>query len=97
MRQGRTPAIRVIKLTEAELIPITGCRPEAVPPLGNLFHLPVLMDASLRECEQVSFDAGSNDGSVTKRREDLERLIQPQIGEFAARRADEITPGPAGW
>jgi prolyl-tRNA editing enzyme YbaK/EbsC (Cys-tRNA(Pro) deacylase) len=55
------------------------------------------MDASLRECEQVSFDAGSNGGSVTMRREDLERLIQPRIGEFAVCRADETTPGPAGW
>jgi Ala-tRNA(Pro) deacylase len=79
--------------TEAELLQMTGCRPGAVPPLGNLFGLPVLLDLSLRGCEQVSFNAGSNDWSVTMRREDLERLTQPRVGAFAAERAGELTPG----
>jgi Ala-tRNA(Pro) deacylase len=70
--------------TAEELLQLTGCRPGAVPPLGNLFDLPVLMDESLRRCEQVSFNAGSNSWSVTMRREDLERLIQPRVGAFAA-------------
>lgn len=70
--------------TAEELLQLTGCRPGAVPPLGNLFGLPVLMDESLRRCEQVSFNAGSNSWSVTMRREDLERLIQPRVGAFAA-------------
>jgi Ala-tRNA(Pro) deacylase len=82
--------------TEEELLQITGCRPGAVPPLGNLFDLPVLMDTSLRQCEHVSFNAGSNGWSVTMRREDLERLTQPRIGAFAADRAREITPGSEG-
>jgi Ala-tRNA(Pro) deacylase len=68
---------------EEELLQLTGCRPGAVPPLGNLFNLPVLMDESLRRCEQVSFNAGSNSWSVTMRREDLERVIQPRVGAFA--------------
>jgi Ala-tRNA(Pro) deacylase len=68
---------------EEELLQLTGCRPGAVPPLGNLFDLPVLMDESLRRCEQVSFNAGSNSWSVTMRREDLERLVQPRVGAFA--------------
>lgn len=42
------------------------------------------MDESLRRCEQVSFNAGSNSWSVTMRREDLERLVQPRVGAFAA-------------
>jgi Ala-tRNA(Pro) deacylase len=70
--------------TAEELLQLTGCRPGAVPPFGNLFGLPVLMDESLRRCEQVSFNAGSNSWSVTMRREDLERLIQPRVGAFAA-------------
>jgi Ala-tRNA(Pro) deacylase len=69
--------------TEDELLQRTGCRPGAVPPLGSLFDLPVLIDASLRRCEQVSFNAGSNGWSVSMRREDLERLVQPRIGQFA--------------
>jgi prolyl-tRNA editing enzyme YbaK/EbsC (Cys-tRNA(Pro) deacylase) len=79
--------------TEEELLQLTGCRPGAVPPLGNLFDLPVVMDSSLRRREQVSFNAGSNEWSVTMRREDLERLSQPRIGAFAAERAGEIAPG----
>lgn len=78
--------------TEDELLRLTGCRPGAVPPFGNLFGLPVLMDASLRLCEQVSFNAGSNAWSVTMRREDLERLAQPQVGAFAS----EPSAPPAG-
>jgi prolyl-tRNA editing enzyme YbaK/EbsC (Cys-tRNA(Pro) deacylase) len=42
------------------------------------------MDESLRWCEQVSFNAGSNSWSMTMRREDLERLVQPRVGAFAA-------------
>jgi prolyl-tRNA editing enzyme YbaK/EbsC (Cys-tRNA(Pro) deacylase) len=41
------------------------------------------MDESLRRCEQVSFNAGSNSRSVTMRREDLERLAQARVGAFA--------------
>jgi Ala-tRNA(Pro) deacylase len=70
--------------TEEELFRLTGCRPGAVPPLGNLFGLPVLMDESLRRYEQVSFNAGSNSWSVTMRREDLERVVQPRVCAFAA-------------
>jgi len=70
--------------TEEELLRLTGCRPGAVPPLGNLFGLPMLMDESLRRCEHVSFNAGSNSWSVTMRREDLERVVQPRVCAFAA-------------
>lgn len=69
--------------TEEELLQLTGCRPGAVPPFGNLFGLPVLMDESLHRCERISFNAGSNSWSVTMKREDFERLAQPRVCAFA--------------
>ena len=44
--------------THAELLALTGCVPGAVPPFGNLFGLPVLVDAALAERQEIAFSAG---------------------------------------
>ena len=46
--------------THAELLALTGCVPGAVPPFGNLFGLPVLVDEALAAREEIAFSAGSN-------------------------------------
>lgn len=65
-----------------ELHELTGCVPGAVPPFGNLFGLPVVMDAALRSCDEVAFNAGSNSVSIIMQREDFERLSGAQVCEF---------------
>ncbi|HET7342185.1 MAG TPA: YbaK/EbsC family protein [Methylomirabilota bacterium] len=70
--------------TPEELERLTGCAPGAVPPFGNLFGLPVLVDAALCRNERVAFNAGSNAASISMRCDDLVRLAQATVCEFSA-------------
>jgi Ala-tRNA(Pro) deacylase len=60
--------------TPEELLALTGCVPGAVPPFGNLFGLPVIVDEALAEQEEIAFNAGSNAVSIIMRGDDFIRL-----------------------
>jgi Ala-tRNA(Pro) deacylase len=60
--------------TPEELLSLTGCVPGAVPPFGNLFGLPVFVDAMLAEREEIAFNAGSNTVSIVMSGADFLRL-----------------------
>jgi len=70
--------------TPDELQALTGCAPGAVPPFGNLFGLPVLVDEALCRNPRVAFNAGSNAVSITMRCEDMVRLAEAKVCRFAA-------------
>jgi Ala-tRNA(Pro) deacylase len=70
--------------TPAELLALTGCEPGAVPPFGNFFGLPVLLDEALTREERVVFNAGSRAVSITMRGEDLARVCGGTVCRFAA-------------
>src|SRR5499426_1460365 len=53
--------------TPEELLVLTGCAPGAVPPFGNLFGLPVLVDEELARRGDIAFNAGSNAVSILMR------------------------------
>jgi Ala-tRNA(Pro) deacylase len=74
---------RVRFANDEELLRLTGCVRGAVPPFGNLFGLPVLMDESLRACEQIAFNAGSNAVSIVMRRDEFEQIVQPQLCDLS--------------
>ncbi len=61
------------------------CEIGAMPPFGNLWELPVYVDQRLREDETIAFNAGSHTELVQLAYEDCERLVQPEVLEFAAR------------
>ncbi len=71
--------------TREELFGVTGCTPGAVPPFGNLFGLPVLMDETLARNERVVFNAGSNAVSIAMSCADLIRLSGATVCRFSAR------------
>jgi Ala-tRNA(Pro) deacylase len=71
--------------TREELRELTGCEPGAVPPFGNLFGMPVLLDEALCVNERVVFNAGSNGVSITMRCEDVIRVSGATVCRFAAR------------
>ena len=71
--------------TREELAVLTGCEPGAVPPFGNLFGLPVLVDEALCANEHVVFNAGSNAVSITMRCDDLVRLTGATVCRFGVR------------
>ena len=68
--------------TPEELQALTGCGPGAVPPFGNLFGLPVLVDEALCRNERVAFNAGSNTVSIAMRCDDLVRLAGATVSKF---------------
>lgn len=66
--------------TEAEVAQITaGILPGGVPPFGNLFALPVLVDPVVLENEQIIFNAGDRAVSVAIFSRDYQRLVLPQV------------------
>jgi Ala-tRNA(Pro) deacylase len=65
--------------TPDELLALTGCVPGAVPPFGNLFGLPVLVDEELTRREQIAFNAGSNAVSILMRADDFVRLAAASV------------------
>jgi len=66
-----------------ELLALTGCAPGAVPPFGNLFGLPVLVDEELIEREEIAFNAGSNTVSLVMRCDDFLRLSEARVHRLA--------------
>ncbi len=73
---------RVRFATADELLELTGCLPGAVPPFGNLFGLPVLIDDALMSEETVYFNCGSHTVSLRMARSDLVKTTEAQIEDF---------------
>jgi Ala-tRNA(Pro) deacylase len=69
--------------TRDELHEVTGCEPGAVPPFGNLFGLPVLLDEALCANERVAFNAGSTTVSIIMRCDDLVRIAGAKVCRFS--------------
>jgi Ala-tRNA(Pro) deacylase len=69
--------------TPEELLALTGCTPGAVPPFGNLFGLPVLVDEELAKREDIAFNAGSNTVSIVMRCADFLRLSEAKVHKLA--------------
>ena len=65
--------------TQAELLALTGCVPGAVPPFGNLFGLPALVDEALARRSEIAFSAGSNTVSIIMRGDDFLRLSEARV------------------
>jgi Ala-tRNA(Pro) deacylase len=77
--------------TEAELGELfPQCELGAMPPVGNLFNLPVYVDSRLSSQEAIAFNAGTHRDVVHMRFRDFERVVNPAIlpfGRHAAARA----------
>ena len=73
---------RVRFATPEELKTLTGCLPGAVPPFGNLFDLPVLMDDALLAEETAYFNCGSHTVSLRMARTDLAKATGARVENF---------------
>jgi Ala-tRNA(Pro) deacylase len=70
--------------TESEFIrAFPDCEAGAMPPFGNLYHIPVLVDRGLANDPVIMFNAGTHDTVMTMTYADFERLVQPKVGIFA--------------
>jgi len=65
---------------------ITGLFPDcelgAMPPFGNLYGLPVYVDQSLTEDEDIVFQAGTHSDAIRMRYMDFAVLVFPVVEEF---------------
>lgn len=64
------------------------CEPGMMPPFGNLYALPVIVDRGLGRDEKIAFNAGSYSEVMRLSYADFERLVKPAVLAFSA-------PGPA--
>jgi Ala-tRNA(Pro) deacylase len=62
------------------------CEVGAMPPFGNLYEVPVCVEAALAEDETIVFRAGTHTDTMSVSYADFERLVEPTIAEFAASR-----------
>jgi Ala-tRNA(Pro) deacylase len=58
------------------------CEVGAMPPFGNLYGLPVYVDQSLTEDEEIVFQAGTHSEAIRMRYWDFAALVFPVITEF---------------
>lgn len=61
------------------------CDLGAMPPFGNLYGMKVFVAESLRDDEQIAFNAGSHSELIRMSFKDFERLVKPKILKFSSR------------
>jgi Ala-tRNA(Pro) deacylase len=69
---------------EEDLKPLfPDCELEAMPPFGNLYALPVYIDKSLTNDDEIVFHACSHTKSIKLKMDDYLGLVKPFITEFS--------------
>jgi len=58
------------------------CEGGAVPPFGTLYGLPVYVDRSVTEDEEIVFQAGTHSDAIRMRYIDFSTLVFPVVAEF---------------
>lgn len=58
------------------------CEVGAMPPFGNLYHLPVYVDKRLAEDESIVFPVGTHTETMRLTYADFARLVNPTVAEF---------------
>jgi Ala-tRNA(Pro) deacylase len=58
------------------------CEVGAEPPVGRIFGLSTVMDASVRDESWVYFQAGTHNTAIIMEEPDFERVACPKIGRF---------------
>lgn len=59
------------------------CELGAMPPFGNLYNVPVVVDRQLTDDPKIVFRAGTHRETMTIAYTDYERLVHPTVAEFA--------------
>ncbi len=71
-------------LSEDELaILFPDCEVGAMPPFGNLYSIPVVVDKFLTNDYEIVFNACTHTESIKMKYKDFESLVKPLITEFA--------------
>jgi len=65
------------------------CEVGAMPPFGNLYQVPVILDRSLVDEASIVFQAGTHHTTLKLAMSDYLRLVTPLIGDFVTRHEHE--------
>jgi len=88
MLRAGTAATTISLAHESEFMDrFPGCETGAMPPFGNLYGMPVFVDASLTKDKEIAFNAGSHRELMRLAYDDFARLVQPTVLHFALPRA----------
>ena len=68
------------------MVVMPDCELGAMPPFGNLYALPVYIDKSLTNDDEIVFNACSHTKSVRLKMNDYLGLVKPVIAEFSRSR-----------
>jgi len=81
----RLPGLASARLAaESELVELfPDCELGTMPPLGNLFQMPVLLDVSIGTAEFMAFNAGTHQDVIHMKVSDFLNLVNPLVAEFA--------------
>jgi len=63
------------------------CETGAMPPVGNLYGIPVYVDETLAEDRESAFNAGSHYELIKMAYRDFERLVKPELMDFSSAHA----------
>jgi len=59
------------------------CEIGAMPPFGNLYDMPVYVAKPLAEDDEIAFNAGSHAELMKLHYADFNKLVKPEVGDFA--------------
>jgi len=59
-----------------------GCDEGAMPPFGNLYGMPVFVDTSLTEDEEIAFNACTHTELIQLTYKDYQKLVKPTVAAF---------------
>src|SRR3990172_9252152 len=79
-----TEHVRVARENEFAAV-FTDCEVGAMPPFGNLYDLPVLVDRSLAEDEEILFPAGTHTDTIQMTYADFADLVHPRVADLGSR------------
>jgi Ala-tRNA(Pro) deacylase len=72
--------------TEAEFKALfPDCAVGTMPPFGELYGVPVYLDASLTDAERIVFEAGTHSDAIRMRYADYARVAKSTIADFAVK------------
>ncbi len=60
------------------------CEEGAMPPFGNLYGVPVYVDKTLAQDEEIAFNACSHSELIQLPYEEYARLVKPKVASFKA-------------
>ena len=66
-----------------EVFEVTHCKPGGVPPFGNLFHIPIILDQSITKNEEIAFNAGVATKSIIMKTKDYLKIVDAEVENFS--------------